>query len=777
VPDPDRVPLDPQDVPRVELALFPSKDPARGEGDPDARRLEAAWVAGRIRSMLDEGQLIYDPRAGERRAVRLSDFAILLRTAGRIAVFETALAEQGLAFYTEAGKGYFAEEEVAEVCAYLRVLVQPEDDEALLVALRSPFAGLSFDALWQLRQAGRHAPLWQAVLGRADVGLTDDDLARLDAFVDRTGRARDRLGRLPLARILEWLFAESGYDVASLLRGAGGPRRWANLRKLMDLAIAFEDMEGADPLGFVRFVQTQEELGTREGAAPVAEEATEAVRIMTIHAAKGSEFKVVFLADTGSKSGGGGRDRVIWRPGPGVDAAAGVSFAMRLKDASELGGDGYKTAGFTRLSEARKADDLAEEARCLYVAMTRAEQRLFVTGHLDLDKKADTWTSADIDRIAGALGITRQPKDDAGRRALAEVPDPRVIAVSVVRPADAAGEPWAAGLTPGAGEDAPSSSARLESALAEVAGAPLPFEPARPPRTHARASFSALADFAACPYRYHLTRVAGLGEMDALPGRRGGAGAGGAAGAGKRGPTRAKTAVDPRALGIAVHAVLERADLAGPPPDREVIAAALADEVAALGDGANGVADEGARGAALDRVAATRAATVERAAALIAAFWVSPTAERIRVAQAAGARIARELPFAVAVGETVLGGVIDAAVLPADGGPARIVDYKTNHLEGTSPGELFEARYGEQVEAYALALLAAGHEAVEVEIVFLEAADSPVVRTFKAGDIVALTARIADRLEALGEGPYRPLDAYDPDACPGCPGLAGLCPV
>jgi hypothetical protein len=319
----------------------------------------------------------------------------------------------------------------------------------------------------------------------------------------------------------------------------------------------------------------------------------------------------------------------------------------------------------------------------------------------------------------------------------------------------------------------------LDTALARIGAAAIPFEPASPPSTVPRASFSALADFTTCPYRYHLTRVAGLGEMEAPPRRRGGPGPRPTSGPGGRGGTAGvrtgETAdADPRTLGTLVHALLERADLSGAAPDREAIAAALAasDVGAPAGGG-----DAAARGADDAAEEAVRAATVDRAAALIEAFWTSPTAERLRAAETSGARVARELPFAVPVGETVLGGVIDAAILTAEGGPARIVDYKTNRLEGTSPEELLDTRYREQAEAYALALLAAGHCAVEVEIVFLEAAQSPVVRGFGAADAEAIRARIAQRLEALAAGPYRPLDAYDPDACPGCAGLAGLCPV
>ena len=174
--------------------------------------------------------------------------------------------------------------------------------------------------------------------------------------------------------LLERAIAATGYDLAILARG-GGDRRLANLRKLMRLAREYERAEGRDLRGFLAYAVGQDLAEAREGEAALESEGLDAVRLMTIHRAKGLEFPVVCVADLG-RTGATGRDRLLI----GEDGGAGLRLATLA------GGDPVPALGYERIAAALAAAEAAEERRLLYVAATRAEERLILSGGLDTAK-------------------------------------------------------------------------------------------------------------------------------------------------------------------------------------------------------------------------------------------------------------------------------------------------------------------------------------------------------------------------------------------------------
>ncbi len=274
---------------------------------------------------------------------------------------------------------------------YLRLLQNRYDDIALLSVLASPFVGVSNDALALLRRVASRRPLFTGLEHSLPPGLAERDERLMRAFRQRYDRLVQTLPRLSLERLCEQIVAAHDYDLAVLAQW-DGRRRYANMRKLARLARSYEELRGPDVEGFVRFVAEQEAVGAHQLEAVAEEEGADAVRLLTIHAAKGLEFKVVIVADAG-------RDRVPPSPDE-ILALPDGRFGFRVADpvtAKRRGAFDYEA-----VKEARQEAERAERLRLYYVAMTRAKERLIVSGSVDLGAERETPTPIAwvLDRLA-----------------------------------------------------------------------------------------------------------------------------------------------------------------------------------------------------------------------------------------------------------------------------------------------------------------------------------------------------------------------------------------
>ena len=205
--------------------------------------------------------------------------------------------------------------------------------------------------------------------------LAPAERERLVAFARFFAGERARAERLPVEALLERAITATGYDLAILAR-AGGERRLANLRKLMRLARDYEHAEGRDLRGFLAFAVTQDLAEAREGEAALESDGLDAVRLMTIHRAKGLEFPVVCVADLG-RLGAGGRPRLL---------LGRRRRRLGLRLAPLGGGDAVPALAYDRLAAEEDRADAEEERRLLYVAMTRARERLILSGGADSER-------------------------------------------------------------------------------------------------------------------------------------------------------------------------------------------------------------------------------------------------------------------------------------------------------------------------------------------------------------------------------------------------------
>jgi ATP-dependent exoDNAse (exonuclease V) beta subunit len=697
--------------------------PAATGGASSWRRAEARAIAQRIAALVAVGE------------AAPGETIVLLRAGTNMAIYERALIDGGLRTLAIGG-GFWNALEISDLTAYLRALANPLDTIALYTLLASPLVGASADALTLIGQAsGQLDPDPYRVLRGALAGedphaaaalaeLDGADRERLTAFVAAFAGERRQAPRLGLDALLTRVLDTSGYR-ALLLADPTAQRRLANVQKLLRLARRFEAREGRDLRAFLEHVGTQRIVAPREPEAPIDSEDSDAVRLMTIHAAKGLEADVVCVADLGRLRTSSDKPYVIAdgeRLGICVPRPDG-SFVDAL-DYAEL------------RNELRDAD-AEEEDRVLYVAMTRARGRLLLSGAVDVarwPRQSRTspplaWLGpALVDDIEGRLGelATRGPGATLELDAQPEGQARLLLALNSAATARS---------------DTGASVAEAEGGVARGAPPrwrPLPVAP--PPAVAPPAlSYSALSDYAACGYRYYLERVLGLPEL-----ATDGAGA------------PASDGLEARVRGTIVHALLEHVDFAAPAsPDEAAVRSA------AVREGADPDADQ-----------------IRLLRELVAAFALSPLAARL----AAGADVGREQPFAFALdgggeggeGDPLINGYLDVIAREPDG-TLLVVDYKTDAVGDADLERLTQQDYGAQRLAYALAGLAAGAQSVEVAHCYLERPEELVSARYGVGDEQRLREQLRSLASGIFAGRFEVAAEPHRQLCAGCPGRVRLC--
>ena len=391
----------------VELLLLPPDD----SRDPtDSARCEAELVARRLSHLLEGNDLQVADQDGLRPPVP-GDIALLLRRRRNLSAYEDALRACGIPFQVAGGRGFYQRQEIYDLANILRVLCNPGDGIALMGALRSPYFGLSDNALYALTapQGGRLAKNLADAnqrqrLAPADQEAATDAVARLQCWEG----LRDRV---PLVELLHTILEDTG-AWGFLCYGERGDQAGANVHKLLDLAREFRG-----PL--TDFVVRLDLLTNEEQQEGEAVLDADALHILTVHAAKGLEFPIVVVPDLAARFNFQNSDPAL------IDAEKGLG--LRVLDPEQ---DYKRTSSFIRTLINRNAGrrQRAEEKRLLYVACTRARDHLLLGGAL-----TDKHFAADLDAamdclgwICGSLALTEGDLAQ-GSKAVAGVPSPLPI--------------------------------------------------------------------------------------------------------------------------------------------------------------------------------------------------------------------------------------------------------------------------------------------------------------------------------------------------------------
>ncbi len=330
------------------------------EGDEASRR-EARHLAARIRALAAGGSFSY------------GDIAVLLRTSAQVRLVEKTLREHGVPCEVTEGRGFYEAREVWDLLAFLRIMVNPRDEISLAAVLRSPFGGIDDDTLLRLKLD----------YGSLAEGVAAVDVAKvpaLAAFRRLFEGFRRRQDDAAIDRLLSRLLAATGYE-AWLLTQPNGPHRSANVRKLMALARRFRAGGVVSLRQFLDRVDALRRDEARESDARPPGQSADAVQVMTIHAAKGLEFPVVFVASV-SRGGKSDTDPVVFLPGLGV--------GLRWRDPRS--GDDRPDAVAVAVSEELERRQKEEEQRLFYVAMTRAQRLLVLSAAFGANVQARHWS-------------------------------------------------------------------------------------------------------------------------------------------------------------------------------------------------------------------------------------------------------------------------------------------------------------------------------------------------------------------------------------------------
>jgi ATP-dependent helicase/nuclease subunit A len=732
----------PRAAPCAELFVVDS------QGAGDGREAEAAWIAERIAALADgPGRLdVGDPTDAEplrTRKAGFGDFAVLLRTMTNVKTLERALTSRDVPYVVLKGRGFFEAREVVDLANLLACVDNPRDDLTLAAVLRSPTCGVTDDALFALcRARGEDLALADVIDGEVPEGVAARDRAALARFVAAWRALRAMRPSATIAALVDRALTSTRLATLALAR-PNGRQRAANLRKALALARTADADGRGDLRLFLASLRELREREVRETEAPVSGGAG-AVSLMTVHAAKGLEFPIVFVPDL-ARGDAGERSPLATHAADGLGIRGGLD-GTSFEDVTPW--------AFGRVSTRNAERERAEADRLLYVAVTRAEEHVVMTAAITDRERSRRRKIAEArakgaepDAAAGPPWLERVAKAlDFETEAPAAGVHAAGVLVHETAPADADAKAGTRTLfhrvasqiadgalsAESAGEDARREADRL---VAEASRAIPPHE-----GTLFSATVSGLAAFARCPQEFRLRHVVGAPESLAAAVGEGE----GAEGTGRAGDDDEwGVPLAARALGRAVHLALERLV-----PEFEGDVAATVREALATETG----------GAPPDP------ADVERLAGWVRGFEGSDVGREVRSVPRAEVR--REQALLFTAGRTVVRGQMDLVFRGPRGWT--VVDYKAGGAGALS------ADYVTQMRLYAVGLAAITKEPLARLVLFslpdAKAVDVPCSPDDAAAVRETLVAEFLDRTRRSD---------YAPRANPPCAACAyrGACPL
>ena len=369
-----------------------SEQAKEDEEDIDGITLEAKVVAKRIKELFEERDgkkfQVFDKDTKEYRDVKFKDIVILLRATKNWAeIFLDELGSEGIPVYADTGSGYFESIEIRTIMSLLKVIDNPLQDVPMIATLRSPIVGFSAEELSDLRLLNKDLYFYEVIKCVYDNEFEVSDELRFKCvnFIDNLSKWRDRAIYTPIDEFIWYLYMDTGfYGYVGAM--PNGKLRQANLKILFQRAKQYESTSFKGLFNFINFINKLRKSSGDMGSAKVLGENEDVVRIMSIHKSKGLEFPIVFTSGTGKQFNL-------------MDLTNSILYHEELGFGPNYVNletrNSYSTLPKEAIKKKIRLETLSEEMRILYVAFTRAKEKLIITGaSSNLEKDIKKWVSA-----------------------------------------------------------------------------------------------------------------------------------------------------------------------------------------------------------------------------------------------------------------------------------------------------------------------------------------------------------------------------------------------
>ncbi len=379
---------------------------AEGKDKTEARKWESMEIAKRIREIVDKGEIEITNRRERERSISYRDFAILFRSTTDIKLYEHSLSHLDIPYYVVSGRGFYNTTEITDLINLLKVIESPLDEINLAAVLKSPFVGIDDDTLFRLADHAHSSDekrlLYQS-LDKVDSikEIEKNSRERIIQFTQFLSEVQDIKPRTSLWKLISFVLKRTEFQ-SKMLLFSNGKKRYANLRKLVELCKTQEEFEPLVLRDFIEIIEGYRFREIRESEAPVESEEDDVVKMITTHSAKGLEFPVVIVADT---------DRDNSRPSDYFVYSKnhGISFKILNPSTNEA----EVPLSYERINDEMTQKELQESKRLLFVAMTRAQEHLILSGGINEGRaRGDSDKGNWHNYISTSLCLNPEPEDN-----------------------------------------------------------------------------------------------------------------------------------------------------------------------------------------------------------------------------------------------------------------------------------------------------------------------------------------------------------------------------
>lgn len=342
--------------------------------------LEARYVAQKINELINSNYYVLDKKEGYRK-VTYKDIVVLLRSTTELSpIYEKEISDLGMPVYSETSTEYLNSVEIQLIMSCLKIIDNPMQDIPLVTVMRSMIGGFTDNDLIEIRLADKYENFYESIV-KARIQVNEELRNKIDSFLELINQWREASEFLALDELIWKIYMDTGYyNYVGLMQN--GKLRQANLKMLFERAKQYESATFKGVFNFINFIDKLKLRNNDLGAAKIIGENENVIRIMSIHKSKGLEFPVVFLSSTGKNFNLKDlREKILIHQE--------IGFGPNYEN-SELKIE-YPTLAKEAIKMVSKRESISEEMRVLYVALTRAKEKLIITGiEKDLQKSIES---------------------------------------------------------------------------------------------------------------------------------------------------------------------------------------------------------------------------------------------------------------------------------------------------------------------------------------------------------------------------------------------------